>query len=148
VNVMVVPRVTSSEIVVETAVERDAAVDALLEIVTAIDRVRTEPVTEVDLLGGQADGRIRFWKDIETSSDAVDALTPIAAAGEPLDRFYERVRGSVVTREDLQFVARRYLSDASRGIVVAGDAERLLPRLTSLGLGTIAVRRLAPARAP
>ncbi len=62
VNVSLAPRLGASELVIETAVDRDSAGDALRAIFAAIDRIRTKPVDEVELLGTQDILRVREWK--------------------------------------------------------------------------------------
>jgi predicted Zn-dependent peptidase len=146
VRVSIVPRLGASEIVIETAVERDSAGDALREIFAAIERTRTKPVDEVELLGTQDILRLREWKSLETCSDVVAALTPVAAYREPLDTFFTELRGTASSREEIQTVAKRYLGEPSRAVVVVGDAAQLRPALESAGLRDVAVHPLAVAR--
>jgi zinc protease len=146
VRVSIAPRLGASEFVIETAVERDSAGDALRAIFAAIEHVRTKPVDEVELLGTRDILRVREWKSLETCSDVVAALTPVAAYGEPLDTFFRELRGTTSSREELQAVAKRYLGEPSRAVVVVGDAARLNPELEGAGLSDLAVRPLAAAR--
>jgi zinc protease len=146
VNASIVPRLGASELVIETAVERDGAGDALRAIFAAIDRIRTKPVDEVALLGTQDILRVREWKALETCSDVVAALTPVAAYREPLDTFFAELHGTTSSREEIQAVAKRYLGEPSRALVVVGDAVQLRPALEAAGLRDVAVRPLAAAR--
>ncbi len=146
VRVSIAPRLGASELVIETAVERDSAGDALRAIFAAIERVRTKPLDEVEILGTQDILRVREWKSLETCSDLVAALTPVAAYREPLDTFFAELRGTIASREEIQAVARRYLGEPSRAVVVVGDAARLRPALEAAGISDMAVRPLAAAR--
>jgi zinc protease len=146
VHVSIAPRLGASEIAIETAVERDSAGDALRAIFAAIARIQTKPLDEVDLLGARDILRVREWKSLETCSDVVADLTPVAVYGEPLDTFFAELRGTTASREEIQAVAKRYLGERSQAVVVVGDAARLKAALDAAGLSDVAVRPLAATR--
>jgi zinc protease len=132
----------SSEFVIETSIARDVVAEALRALFAAVEAIQTRPIDEVEFVGTTAREQARFWNSVETCSDVVHALTPIATYQEPLERFFVELRGQTVTREDIQTVAKRYLAESARRMVIVGDAAWLRPALEQLSIRDVAIRPL------
>jgi len=139
------PRPGASEFVVTTSIERDRLVDALRELFSAIERVRSRPLDEHELPAARSLSDMLTWRSLETSHDLVNALTTVAVYNEPLGAFYDRLRALSVSAETLRTVAKRYLVPESRVIVVVGDARYVRPALAEVGLTGVPVRPLDTA---
>jgi zinc protease len=139
------PLTGASEFVVTTSIERDRLADALRELFSAIERVRTRPIDDHELPATQSLVDMLTWRSLETSRDMVNALTPVGIYNDPLDAFYARLRALGVSAETLRAMAKRYLVPESRVIVVVGDATYVRPALAQVGLTDVLVRPLNTA---
>lgn len=123
---------------ISAAVERDHTAESITQILSELDRIRTEPVDTRELARGKSDAGARSF---ETQSDAVIALTPPAIFGVPLDSFIAGIGAPLkVTPEDVQRVANAHLPAESMQIVIVGDAARIRADLEALKLGELTVR--------
>ena len=110
--------------VVSSAVRSDVSLESIREVLSEIDRMRTDHATDdemslaVDYLAGVFP--IRF----ETTAAIASALASIVIYGLPID-FYDRYRGEIgsVTKERVLNAARKYLRADAMEIVVVGDPE-------------------------
>ncbi|HEY9404096.1 MAG TPA: pitrilysin family protein [Pyrinomonadaceae bacterium] len=100
--------------------------ESLKEFFYELGRIREELVTEKELLDAQNYLTGIFPIRLETLDGLIDQLIQIKMHDLPddyLQTYRERV--SAVTREEVQRVARRYVTPASAAIVVVGDAAAL-----------------------
>jgi zinc protease len=128
----------ASSFEVSTAVQSEVTADAVREILTEIDRMRDELVSDaelslaVDYLTGVFP--IRF----ETTEAIADAIVMREGYGLPtdyFDRYRERV--SAITAADVLRVAQTHLQPDRLQIVAVGDPSIVEAKLDSLGLGPI-----------
>jgi zinc protease len=100
--------------------------ESLKEFFYELGRIREEPVTEKELLDAQNYLTGIFPIRLETLDGLIDQLIQIKMHDLPddyLQTYRERV--SAVTREEVQRVARRYVTPDIAAIVVVGDADAL-----------------------
>jgi zinc protease len=126
--------------VVSTAVKSDVTEAASREILSEINRIRTEPIApeELSLATSYLDGvfPIRF----ETTAAIAAALAVLVVHGLPADyydRYREHVRG--ITVEQILEAAERHLHPESLQMVVVGDPSVVRAPLEQLGFGPIAL---------
>jgi zinc protease len=126
--------------VVSTAVKSDITNAAAREILTEIDRMRAEPISddELSLATSYLDGvfPIRF----ETTSAIAAALGTLVLHNLPedyYDRYRERVRS--ITADQILSAARTYLHPDELQMVVVGDPAVIRAPLEALGFGTTTV---------
>ena len=123
---------------VRTAVNTEACAPAVQEILSEIERIRSEPVDQselalaVDYLVGV------FPLRFESTAAVASALAAQSIYGLA-DDFYDAYRSRIgsVSAEALRRVAREHLRPDDLQIVVVGDADRVRPSLESLGAGPI-----------
>jgi predicted Zn-dependent peptidase len=119
---------------VRGAFETARAVQGLQQALAAIDSLGTTPFSADDIKRAQAHAMARSFV---TSGATVSALSPFIhtkdreALGQFLDRSFTP---RPLTPEDLQRVARRYLSRERLQLAIVGDATRLVPALAAAGL--------------
>jgi zinc protease len=124
--------------VVSTAVKSDVTDAAAREILSEINRIRSEPVApeELSLATSYLDGvfPIRF----ETTSAIAAALAVLIVHGLPED-YYDQYRGRVrsMTIERILEAAQRHLRPESLQMVVVGDPGVVRAPLDQLGFGAI-----------
>jgi len=100
--------------------------ESLKEFFYEFDRIRADLVTEKELLDAQNYLTGIFPIRLETLDGLIDQLIQIKMHNLPYDylqTYRERVRA--VTREEVQRVARRYVTPDRAAIVVVGDAAAL-----------------------
>ena len=132
------------------AVNTDVTVPAVLDILTELDRIREEPVSEDELRGARDFLVGVFPLRFETPGAVVGALSSLVAHELPDDEL-ARYRPAIeaVTVEDLTAAARAHVQPASAAIVLVGDADAFLPALEAAAIGPIVVdREAAPALPP
>jgi zinc protease len=100
--------------------------ESLKEFFYELGRIREEPVTEKELLDAQNYLTGIFPIRLETLDGLIDQLIQIKMHDLPDDYLHTyRERVSAVTREEVQRVARRYVTPESAAIVIVGDADTL-----------------------
>jgi zinc protease len=105
--------------------------ESLKEFFYELGRIREEPVTEKELLDAQNYLTGIFPIRLETLDGLVDQLIQIKMHDLPADYLQTyRERVSAVTREEVQRVARRYVTPDLAAVVVVGDADALADELT------------------
>lgn len=132
---------------VSTAVQSDVSAAAIREILSEIDRMRTERVTEterslaIDYLTGVFP--IRF----ETTAAIADALALQQGYGLPRD-YYDTYRARIASTsaEDILRVAREHLHPDALQVVAVGDPEQVRDGLEQLSLGAVQSYDAAGAR--
>ncbi|HEV2799048.1 MAG TPA: pitrilysin family protein [Pyrinomonadaceae bacterium] len=100
--------------------------ESLKEFFYELERIREELVTERELLDAQNYLTGIFPIRLETLDGLIDQLIQIKMHDLPddyLQTYRERV--SAVTREEVQRVARRYVTPDRSAIVIVGDADAL-----------------------
>jgi zinc protease len=107
------------------------ALDLLL---AGLERGRTEPPTEDELVGARALAIGRFSMGLETSAAVMDGLVDHDVHGLPedsLDTYRTRVRA--VAARDAARAALDHLHPERAAIVLVGPAEQIEPQLADLG---------------
>ena len=79
--------------------------------------------------------------EFETTTDIAQKLVTLATYGLPLD-YYDSYAQHVagVTREDVERVARRYVTPSNLAIVIVGDRKAIEQGVRSTGIGDIEIR--------
>ena len=103
---------------------------ALREFFNELERIRNETVSESDLNDAKAYLTGVFPLQLETQAGLAAQLVNIKLFGLPADylRTY-RDRINAVTREDVQRVARRYVTPEQVAIVIVGDAPAIMEQI-------------------
>ena len=107
------------------------ALDLLL---AELERGRTEPPTEDELVGARALAIGRFSMGLETSAAVMDGLVDLDVHDLPedsLDTYRARVRA--VTAQETARAALDHLHPERAAIVLVGPADQLEPQVTDLG---------------
>ena len=106
----------------------------LEDLLAELERGRSEPPSEDELVGARALAIGRFSMGLETSAAVLSGLVELDVQALPedsLDTYRGRIRA--VTLEDTARAARRLLHPDRLAIVVVGPAEVLAPALAGLG---------------
>lgn len=120
------------------AIIREKTGPAVKEIMTEIERLQRELVTEDELADSKANLILQLPARFETASDTASTLGSLAVYGLPLDEFATRpARIQKVTREDVKRVAEQYLAPGELRVLVVGDAKVVRGQLEALGLGAV-----------
>jgi zinc protease len=124
------------------AVNTDVTVPAVLDILTELDRIRDEPVSEDELRAARDFLVGVFPLRFETPGAVVGALSSLVAHDLPDDEL-ARYRPAIeaVTVEDLTAAARTHIQPPAAAIVLVGDADAFLPALEAAAIGPIVVER-------
>jgi predicted Zn-dependent peptidase len=124
------------------AVNTDVTVPAVVDILTELDRIRDESVTEDELRAARDFLVGVFPLRFETPGAVVGAISGLVVHGLPDDEL-QRYRPAVeaVTVSDVRTAARAHIHPDRSAIVLVGDADAFLPALEAEGLGPIAVDR-------
>ena len=107
------------------------ALDLLL---AELERGRTEPPTEDELVGARALAIGRFSMALETSAAVVDGLVDLDVHGLPedsLDTYRTRVRA--IAAQETARAALEHLHPERAAIVLVGPADQLEPQVADLG---------------
>ena len=115
---------------------------AIREILSELERLRSEPVGEGELADAKANLIRQLPARFETASETAASVSYLAIHGLPLDEYATRPkRFAQVTRENVQAAARRHLVPERIRIVVVGDAAAIKEDLGKLGLGEPIVKK-------
>lgn len=104
---------------------------SLEEFFYEFDRIRNEPVSEKELSDAKSYLTGIFPIRLETQEGLVDQLVQIKMFDLPddyLQTYADQV--NAVTREDVQHVARQYITPDKAAIVIVGDATEVINQVT------------------
>lgn len=124
------------------AVNTEATVPAVEELLAEIKRIGDEPVSEAELRGAKDFLIGVFPLRFETPGPVAGALSGLHVHGLPDDEL-ARYRPAIeaVTVADVQRVAREYLHLDRAAIVLVGDADEFGTALEAAGFGRVVVER-------
>lgn len=126
--------------VVSTAVASDVTVAAAREILTEVDRIREEPISEEELTLATSYLSGVFPIRYETTAAIATAIANMVVYGLP-DDYFDSYRTNIqsVTAADVLEVARRHLDPARLILTVVGDAAKIRDPLEALGAGPVMI---------
>jgi predicted Zn-dependent peptidase len=114
-------------------VDQAHAGDAISEILYELERIRTEPISEDELIDTKGLVIGNFALRIEDPSDFARQLSTRYLTGVPIDQLNTHLQSlAEVTAEQAQAAAAEYIDTAQPIIVVVGDAEVVRPQLEAL----------------
>lgn len=128
----------ASVLAVATTVERDSTGPALAEIFKGFESLASAPVTD-----GEVNRTVTAYRQAvagvaETSSGLFEALMMAVGSGTTLeDNHRRREERTRLTRHEVAAEAGKLASLEPSLIIVAGDADLVLPQLTAMGLTDI-----------
>jgi zinc protease len=127
------------------AIVADHTGDAIVEIFSELEGLRTGVVTEEELGMAKQNIQLGLPGRFETVSDVALALSELAIQGLPLDDYTSKAaRVAAVTAADVQREAKAFLGKERLRVVVVGDRDKVLAQLKTaadkLGLGAVAER--------
>ena len=126
--------------VVATAVQSEVTAAALREILSEIDRIRTDRISdeELSLACDYLDGVFPIRYETTTAiASALANLVIYSLNGDYYDTYRERVRET--TADDVLRAARNHLHPEQLQTVIVGDAMAIKESLVQLGLGDLRV---------
>jgi zinc protease len=123
------------------AIVRESTGPAVQEILTELDRIRKDPVTDEELAAAKSLLIRALPARFESTSSTADALAGLAIYGLPLDDYATRpARLQRVTPQDVLRVAQAYLPALGFRVVVVGDASVAKDQLAKVGLGAVTMK--------
>lgn len=123
------------------AIVRESTGPAVQEILTELDRLRKDPVTDEELAAAKSLLIRALPARFESTSSTADALAGLAIYGLPLDEYATRpARIQRVTPADVLRVAQTYLPSPGFRVVVVGDASVAKDQLAKVGLGSVTMK--------
>lgn len=126
--------------VVSAAVATESVGAAVREVLSELERLRQEPVSNQELEDSRNYLAGVFPYTLQTLEGVVQRLENLVIFGLPddyYDRYYERLQA--VDRERLLQTARRHLHPERIAVVAAGPVDRLRPQLEKLNQGPVEV---------
>lgn len=104
--------------------------ESLKEFFYELDRIRTEPVSDKEVIDAKSYLTGVFPLRLETQEGLIDQLVQIKMFGLP-DDYLETYRQQVqeVTTEEIQAVAARYVRPDEAAIVIVGDGAEVLEQV-------------------
>jgi zinc protease len=131
------------------AIVREKTGPAVTEMLSELQRIRTEPVTNEELEAAKSLLIRALPARFESASETASTLASLAVYGLPLDEFATRpARIQRVTREDVTRVAQTYLPADGFRLIVVGDAAAVKDQLGKVGLGEVTMKALSKTAAP
>jgi zinc protease len=103
---------------------------SLKEFFYELERIRTEPVSDVELNNAKSYLTGVFPIKLETQSGVIDQLVQMKMFGLPADylqTYHARVQA--VTARDIQRVAQQYITPDKAAIVIVGDAAAIMDQI-------------------
>ena len=122
---------------------------SLIEFLRELRRVRDEPVPAEELAKSKAYIALGLPGEFETTQGAAGQFLDLLAHDLPLDSydsFIDRIQA--VTAEDVQRVARQYITPDQFAIVVVGDRSQIEAGIKALNEGPVELRDLWGQPAP
>jgi predicted Zn-dependent peptidase len=114
-------------------VDQDHAGDAISEILKELERIRTEPVSEQELMDAKGLLIGNYALAIEDPADFANQLSNRRLTGVPIEELNTYLQNlEEVTAEIAQKAAAKYIDSEQPIIVVVGDAETLKPQLEEI----------------
>ena len=115
-------------------VRNEVTDSALVEFLMEIGRMRTESVTEEDLIAAKASLSGAFGRSLESTSSAANFALNIARYGLPSDYYNNYLaRLEAVTAEDVMRVSNQYMKTDNLTISVVGKAQDVAAGLAAFG---------------
>jgi predicted Zn-dependent peptidase len=122
---------------------------ALIEFFRELRRVRDEPVPGEELAKSKAYIALGLPGEFETTQGAAGRFLDLLAYDLPLDSYDSFIDGiEAVTAEDVQRVARQYITPDQSVIVVVGDRSQIEAGIQALNEGRVEPRDLWGQPAP
>lgn len=113
---------------------------SLVEFFKELRAIRDTPVSAAELERGKAYVELDLPGSLESTTQVAAQMSQLAIFGFTLDelpRFASAVR--MVTAEDVQRVARKYITPDQANIIVVGDLAKVKAPIEALGLGPVTV---------
>jgi zinc protease len=115
-------------------VDQTHAADAIREILTELETIRTEPIPEDELADTKGLLIGGFALTIEDPADFAGQLSARRLTGVPIEELNTHLQSlAEVTAEEAQAAAANYIDTERPIIVVVGDAQVLVPQLEEMG---------------
>ena len=115
-------------------VRNEVTDSAIVEFLMEIGRMRTESVTEEDLIAAKASLSGAFGRSLESTSSAANFALNIARYGLPSDYYNNYLaRLEAVTAEDIMRVSNQYMKTDNLTISVVGKAQDVAAGLAAFG---------------
>lgn len=134
---------TAGTLELTSAVDTPRTADALSGMLRETDRLRAEPLggDELDVAKMKASS----GDDSSSGHTLAFRLARAAALGLPIG-FVEQhaARVDAVSADDVRLAAEKWLAPTKRCVVVVGDASKIVPAISALGVGKVDVVRAAP----
>lgn len=119
---------------VVTDVDQDHAGDAVREVLSELEQIRTEPISEQELTDAKGLLIGSFALRIEDPADFAAQLSNRRLTGVPIEELNDYLQTlEAVTAAEAQQVAAEYIDSESPIIVVVGNAEVVKPQLEEIG---------------
>jgi predicted Zn-dependent peptidase len=115
-------------------VNQEHTADAIQEILTELEQIRTQPISEQEMT--DAKGLIigNFALALENPGDFADALASRFLSGIPVEELNDYLQKiEQITVEEAEAAAAKYIDSAQPIIVVVGNAEVVKPQLEKIG---------------
>jgi zinc protease len=104
--------------------------DSLKEFFYELNRIRSEPVTEKEITDAKSYLTGVFPIRLETQEGLIDQLVQIKMFGLPDDYLQTyRQRLQVVTIEEIQRVANKYVKPDEAALIIVGDAKEIIDQV-------------------
>jgi zinc protease len=127
------------------AIFADHTADAVRVLLSEVDRIRSAPVSDVELADAKENARLALPARFESVDEVTGALQDLAVYRLPLDEYATRsARIDAVTAADVQRVAQKWLRPEGLRVVVAGDRAKIEKGLAALEIGGGAIDRRDP----
>ncbi|MDX1522917.1 MAG: insulinase family protein, partial [Anaerolineae bacterium] len=115
-------------------VDQEHAADAIIEILAELDRIRTEPISEQELIDAKGLLIGGFALSIEEPADFANRLASRYLTNVPIEELTTYLQSlEQVTAADALAAAATYIDTEAPIIVVVGESEILVPQLEPLG---------------
>jgi len=116
------------------AVRTDKVDSATTEMFKEILNMRDGNITADDLANAKAKYNGTFAMGMEDPAKTAEYATNILINGLPKDYYRTYLQKiNAVTLEDIKEVSRKYFSESSSRIVIAGNASKIIPKLMKFG---------------
>jgi zinc protease len=119
----------------------DSTGPAVQEMLKEMERIRTSPPTEEELKLAKGAFSHSLAGRFESSEQTSNTVGELFTYRLPLD-YYQQLPGriAIVTSEDVQHMAIRYIHPESSVVIGAGDRAKIEEQLKKLSIGTVEVR--------